>query len=226
MNILQTELLKMGPGELDDYLAQGWFRMQQTIFTTHHIVFDNILYPAIWLRIDLRNFHEDKKYFQLRKRNSKFKTEIKKGFITSEQEVLFSCYKEHVPFETAYSLRWLLCGSKAYNVYNTYMINVYDTNTLIGTGFFDLGDNSAAGICSIYHPDYKRYSLGKFMIYQKMFAVKASGFRYFYPGYFVPGYPRFDYKLSIGKTAMEYFDVYEMEWLSIEELLSSGMAIV
>ncbi len=69
-------------------------------------------------------------------------------------------------------------------------------------------------VSSIYDPAYKKYSLGKFMIYEKMLYCKDENFSYFYPGYFVPGYTMFDYKLEIGKPAIEYFDVHKKEWRS------------
>lgn len=221
MNILQTELSKIEPEELDDYLAHGWFRMQQSIFTTHQIIFEEVLYPAIWLRVNLPAFKADKKYRSLNKINSKFKFEIKKAFITQQHEALFQSYRASIPFKTAHSLHWLLLGDKSSNVYNTYMINVYDEAKLISTGFFDLGNNSAAGICSVYHPDYKKYSLGKYIIYVKMLACKEAGFHYFYPGYFVPGYRRFDYKLETGKPAIEYFDIYKESWFMMNNFFKN-----
>jgi arginyl-tRNA--protein-N-Asp/Glu arginylyltransferase len=221
MNILQTELSKIEPEELDDYLARGWFRMQQSIFTTHQIIFDEVLYPAIWLRLNLNAFSPDKKYYTLNKSNSKFGFEIKKACITQQHEALFQLYRASIPFNTSHSLHWLLLGDKAANVYNTYMINVYDGIKLVGTGFFDLGKKSAAGICSVYHPEYKKYSLGKYMIYKKALLCKENGFHYFYPGYFVPGYARFDYKLEIGKPALEYFDIYRESWFAMNNFIKN-----
>jgi arginyl-tRNA--protein-N-Asp/Glu arginylyltransferase len=217
MDIQIEELSKIEPRELDDYLARGWFRMQQMIFTTRQIVFDSSLFETIWLRIRLEDFQPDKKYRELNKKNSSFKTEIKRAVITPQHEELFALYKRSISFETAASMRWLLSGHKSGNIYNTYMINLYDGGKMIGTGFFDLGENSAAGICSIYDPEYKKYSLGKYMIYQKILGCKNKNLRYFYPGYFVPGYPRFDYKLEIGKQAMEYFDPGKKEWIPIKD---------
>jgi arginine-tRNA-protein transferase len=212
------ELSKIEPEELDDYLSRGWFRMHQSIFTTHHLVFDDAWYKAIWLRVCLKKFDADKKYKTLHKRNCKFKTEIKKAHITGEHEALFARYRQSVSFETSSSLEWLLLGNRFYNVYNTFMINVFDERKLIGAGFFDLGNTSAAGICSVYHPDYKKYSLGKYIIYEKIFFCKKQKFQYFYPGYFVPGYTAFNYKLEIGRSALEYFDADKQKWFSINNL--------
>ena len=222
MNTDSKELSKIEPEELDGYLAQGWFRMQQTIFTTDKIIFNDVLYDTIWLRVCLADFQPGKKYRELHKKNSKFKTEIKKGSVTPDHEALFSRYKESLSFESSSSLQRLLLGDKSYNVYNTYMINVYDGSQMIGAGFFDLGKNSAAGICSVYDPAYKTHSLGKYMIYEKMLYCKKNKLSYFYPGYFVPGYALFDYKLTIGNPAIEYFDTSEREWFSTKNFSFAG----
>jgi arginine-tRNA-protein transferase len=90
---------------------------------------------------------------------------------------------------------------------------------LIASGFFDLGRQSAEGITSFYDPEYKKYSLGKYLIYQKINYCRALGLKYFYPGYFVPGYRFFDYKLSIGRASLEYLQVTTGKWLPIGEFI-------
>lgn len=215
MDLQLKELPVIKPEELDDFLALGWFRIQQTIFTTNTLQFNNQEYKAIWLRVNLHDFHPDKRYLTLKKRNKNFRIEIQKAIISPQHEILFSSYKKGISFETAPSLHWLLYGSSIRNIYNTYMINVYDDHKLIGSGFFDLGDTSAAGICCVYDPGYKKYSLGKYMIYEKMLYCKRGNFAYFYPGYFVPGYAMFDYKLELGKPAIQYFDAHTQTWFPL-----------
>lgn len=212
MNPNVIELSSLEPAQLDRFLSLGWFRMQQTIFTTNFLYFDDAVYEAVWLRVRLHDLVPDKKYKTLLKKNSFFRTEIKEMTITPAHEALYNSYKEGISFEGASSLHSLLYGNSDFNVYNTQMINVYDGDALIGTGFFDLGKNSAAGIISFYDPVYKKFSLGKYMIYEKMQYCKRENFMYFYPGYFVPGYPTFNYKLEIGKPAIDYFDAAQKKW--------------
>lgn len=195
----------------------GWFRIQQTLFTTDTLIFDGIVYDTIWLRVRLHDFYGDKKYRILARKNSGFRIEITKALITPEHEALFIAYKKHIPFEGASSLHSLLHGDSDANVFNTLMINVHDGDKLIGTGCFDLGNQSAEGIFSVYDPAYKNYSLGKYMIYEKMHFCKREGFTWFYPGYYVPGYARFDYKKEIGKGAIEYFDREKNFWFRLGE---------
>jgi arginine-tRNA-protein transferase len=47
-----------------------------------------------------------------------------------------------------------------------------------------------------------------------------QGLLYYYPGYIVPGYPRFDYKLRIGEV--EYFDLSLHSWRAFGKLEESG----
>jgi arginyl-tRNA--protein-N-Asp/Glu arginylyltransferase len=202
--------------ELDDYLFRGWFRMGQTIFTTNFLSFKSEFYSALWLRIDLHRFSPDSTQLKLFKLNARFRTEINVANITPVQEALYEKYKNSISFEASTSLKTLLFGRSPYKIYNTFEVDVFDGDTLIATGFFDTGKNTAAGITSFYDPAYKKYSLGKYVIYQKINFCKTYGLRYFYPGYFVPGYSFFDYKLSIGKPALEYLDLRSGLWLPIE----------
>lgn len=210
-------LSQLQPAQLDLALAAGWFRMQQTLFTTQTLQFEGIFYPVIWLRIRLEDFEPDKTYWKIKKRADDFRVEISKAVLTKDHEKLFSAYKRQIPFEAASSLRSLLFGEETINVFETCFINLYEGNKLIACGGFDLGFQSAAGIFSVYDPAYSQFSLGKFLIYEKMLFCKRKGLSCFYPGYYVPGYARFDYKKEIGKGAIEYFDPAYKRWYPLPE---------
>jgi leucyl-tRNA---protein transferase len=209
--------VKIASEELDDYLLKGWFRMGQNIFTTNFLNFKNHFYSAIWLRLRLENYSGDNTEHKLRKINSRFRSDISRFSITTEKEELFARYRQNISFEASSSLYQLMFGKAFHNVYNTMEVNLYDSNKLIACGFFDLGCNSAAGITSFYDPDYKKYSLGKFLIYLKIKYCKENGLQYFYPGYFVPGYSFFDYKLSIGKNSLEFLELSSSDWMPVKD---------
>jgi leucyl-tRNA---protein transferase len=206
--------------ELDDYLAQGWFRMGQSIFTTNFIHFKNEMYSTIWLRILLDDLKDDDTQKRIFKRNSYFTTKIQKATITEQKEELYYRYKESLPFQPTDSLHNLLLGFSDASIYNTYEVTVHDGNKLIAIGFFDLGKTSAEGITSVYDPYYKKYSLGKYLIYKKIQFCKDLNLRYFYPGYFVPGYPFFDYKLAIAKQALQFLQLQTGQWVDIDSFSS------
>jgi arginyl-tRNA--protein-N-Asp/Glu arginylyltransferase len=213
------------PEELDRYLEQGWFRMNQTIFTTNFLHFKTAFYSAIWLRIALKQYAPDKTQTRLMKLNAGFRVEIKPALITSEKEALYSKYKTGVSFEASTSLHALLYGKTTNDVFHTLEVNLYDQDQLIGCGYFDLGETSAAGITAFYDPDYKKYSLGKYLIYLKLKYCKQRGLQYFYPGYFVPGYSYFDYKLEIGKPALEFLQLTSQRWLSINAFTTEDIPL-
>lgn len=201
--------------ELDKYLANGWFRMRQTIFTTHFLHFNQRFYSAIWLRVALDNSIYDKRYRTLHKLNKGFRTEIKKAGIsvTEQQETLFQHYRKSISFDVSPTLQELLLGNEIHNRFDTYEVNIFDGDNLIATGFFDLGKEGAAGITCIYHPAYKKHSPGKYLMYLKMEFCEQRQLKYFYPGYIVPGYAPFDYKLEIGKASLQYLQLSTRQWL-------------
>lgn len=198
--------------ELDRYLSEGWFRMGQTIFTTNFLNFKQQFYSAIWLRLRLKDCAPTRLEEKLLRLNSNFSIEITKAKVDQEKENLYARYRAQVPFEPSSSLQALLFGRATENVYQTMEITVRDNGRLVGCGFFDLGKKSTAGISSFYDPDYKKYSLGKFLIHQKIVFSRNCGYEFFYPGYFVPGYSPFDYKLKIYPAAQEYFDLATSHW--------------
>ncbi len=204
--------------ELDTYLAHGWFRMGQTIFTTQFLCFQNQLYNAVWLRVDLDEWANDSKQTAIYKRNAQFKIEIGKATYSAQHEKLFSDYKQGVEFEGSSSLHQLLFGESINNIYNTYEVNLFDGESLIACGLFDVGNESAEGISCFYNHAYKKYSLGKYLIYLKMEYCKNLGLHYFYPGYFVPGYKAFDYKVDIAKSALQYWNLKSSSWHRVQEL--------
>ena len=204
------------PAELDTYLENGWFRMGQSIFTTNFLNFRSNYYSAIWLRIDLLKFSGEKTQQKLLKKNSRFESVIREAFINEEKESLYAKYKQNIAFETSASLRHLLYGKSNRSIFNTHEVCIYEESRLIAVGFFDLGADSAAGITCFYDPDYKKFSLGKHLIYLKLEYCKKSGLLHFYPGYFVPGYAFFDYKLTIGRSNLEYLQLRTNQWSSIE----------
>lgn len=204
------------PQQLDTYLEKGWFRMGQTVFTTNFIHFKSEMYSTIWLRILLEEYKADSTHVKLAKRNSKFKAIIQPAVITTEKEELYANYKQSLPFQTSESLRHLLFGkTETHSVFTTYEVTLYDHNKLIGCGFFDEGEISAEGITSFYDPEYRKHSLGKYLIYLKIQYCQELKLCYFYPGYFVPGYSYFDYKLTIAKSALQYLQLSSQQWIPI-----------
>ncbi|HOY19348.1 MAG TPA: arginine-tRNA-protein transferase [Haliscomenobacter sp.] len=203
--------------ELDDYLANGWYRMGQTIFTTHFLCFGEAFYSAIWVRLDLEKHEFSKSLRKIIKRNNeRFQFHFGKAVIDISRENLYQRYRVTFPGMIAPSIIDSLQDGEHFNVYNTYEFTVYDGDKLIAVSYFDLGRNSIASILGFYDPDYKAYSLGLYTMLMEVEYGKIQQFKYFYPGYVVPGYDRFEYKLRIGEV--DYYDLRSGDWLPHAEL--------
>jgi arginyl-tRNA--protein-N-Asp/Glu arginylyltransferase len=203
--------------ELDTYLKDGWFRNGQRIFTTNFLSFNNVFYSAIWLRIQLDQFVKNDTFKKLSTLNRDFNITIQQASITDEKEALYQSYKQGISFSASQSLQSLLLGDSNRRIFNTYEILIHDRDLLIGVGYFDMGNRAAAGIVSFYNQTYKKNSLGKYLILLKVNYCKQMQLDYFYPGYFAPNYPAFDYKLTIGKEALQYLQLASLKWLPINQ---------
>lgn len=202
--------------ELDAYLERGWFRMGQTIFTTNFAHVKDQILSTIWLRVKLTEYTGDRAFKDLSKRYARFTLAVQPAELTLEKELLYARYRESLQFSVSESLQHLLFWKEATSIYNTYEVTIRDNGELFACGFFDLGESSAEGIVSFYNPEYKKFSPGKFLIYSKMQFCKERGLTYFYPGYFVPGNPFFDYKLSLGRKAQQFLRLASNEWRPID----------
>lgn len=200
------------PEELDAYLAQGWYRMGQSIFTTHFLCFGEQFYSAIWVRLALDDYTFSKSLRKIFRRNKEqFRTEFSKSRITADKERLYQRYKIEFPGVLAPTLKESLLDGEDSSIYDTYEVNVYDGDKLIAVSFFDAGRDSAASILGIYDPDYGKHSLGIYTLLAEIAFCMQNNLLFFYPGYVVPGYSRFDYKLRIGDV--EYYDLASRTWL-------------
>jgi arginine-tRNA-protein transferase len=199
--------------ELDSFLAKGWYRMGQSIFTTHFIILNGEIFRVYWFRYDLQKLNISRSAKKIFTFNRKFKVNILPFELTDELEELFTLYKTTIDFEAAQSVHSWLNGDQPSNVFDTLLVEIKDNGKLVAAGIFDNGNESIAGILNFYHPDYKQYSLGKYLMLLKIqYAVKA-GQKFYYPGYIVKNYPRFDYKLFVDENAAEIYNPETSEWI-------------
>ncbi|MCO6477855.1 MAG: arginine-tRNA-protein transferase [Phaeodactylibacter sp.] len=217
----------MIPEELDAYLAKGWYRMGQTIFTTHFLCFGRAFYSAIWIRLPLRGYRFRKSLRkQFRRNQQRFHTKVGPASLNPEKEQIYRRYKTSFPGVLAPSLKDSLLDGEDFNIYNTYEVAVYDSGKLVALSFFDLGKHSAASIMGIYDPAYGKHSLGFYTMLMEIDYCMQRGLQFFYPGYIVPGYPRFDYKLRIGSVEdIQYYDLRTSAWQPYAQLTPSDVPL-
>lgn len=199
---------------LDHYLQYGWYRIQQKMITTDVIIGEDAsLMPVFWIRFDLLKYLQGKRSAKIMALNRHFTIEVKPFEINAAHENLFEDYKSGIDFQLMDSVKQYLLGDEDRNVYDTRMIEVRDSGRLIAVGIFDEGKSAIAGILNFYHPAYKKYSPGKFLMLLKMNYAKSRNHLYYYPGYICTRNPKFDYKLFPDKNSTEVFLRNRQQWL-------------
>lgn len=205
------------PARLDEYLADGWFRMGQTIFTTRFLFFNNELYTAIWTRLLLDEHRFTKRQRKIMRRiRTRFRIEYGPLELDAERELLFRRYRQYRRRYGNFTLRQSLFDHKAVSVYDTWEVRIYDGDRLICYSHFDLGNTSVQSISGVFDPEYAGFSLGYASMLFEMEWCLLNGYTHYYPGYIVPGYPAFDYKRRIGN--LEYLLLPEERWEPLHDL--------
>ena len=205
---------------LDRYLANGWYRMGLYIFTTHSLQpsGDENSYPVYWLRYDVRKVKLGKSNRVLAKACSTFMATVRPFSLTQELADLHKTYFDHLDFHASDSIENLLTDINRV-IYDTYLVEVRDNGKLIAAGIFDKGSDAIAGIINFYDPVYKKYGLGKYLVLLKYTYCLRQGITWYYPGYFSPTYPKFDYKLFLDKNATEVFVRHPGEWIGYHDFI-------
>lgn len=198
---------------LDLFLSRGYFRMQQQVFTCRYVHFDEVRYPVHWLRIVLASVSLGPKQKRLFRINEQFDATVKPLVINDELEALYDIYWNSLDFDAPYSVESCLLEGSSRTIFDTYVIEIRDRGQLIAAGIFDNGNESIAGIMNFYHPDYRKQSLGKYLMLLKIQYAQQQQKTYYYPGYLIGHYPKFDYKLFACEAATEVYDALKGDWL-------------
>jgi arginyl-tRNA--protein-N-Asp/Glu arginylyltransferase len=208
---------KVASVDLDTALSRGWFRMRQIIFTTTHLNPEECL-RVHWLRYVLSKIRGHHSHRQIRKVNGRFAVEIKPLVVISvEHEELYSKYHAAINFGADSIHQALIGEDEDRRVFTTHCISIREGDKLIAAGYFDTGKHSAASILHFYDPEYKRCSLGKYLILVTADFLKANRFKLYYPGYVIAGKSKMNYKLFVGAEATQYFDPGTRSWKDFDD---------
>jgi arginine-tRNA-protein transferase len=197
---------------LDFYLSQGYYRMHQNLFTCRFLPLDEGLYTVHWLRLVLPAVSFGAEQRRLLRINKRFAITLKSFYLTEEYEELYARYRRSISFDAPETVEAFLLAGARHNVFTTEVFEVRDGEQLIAVGVFDSGAYSLAGIMNFYDPTYRKQSLGKYLMLLKIQHAKQHKL-YYYPGYVVHNYPKFDYKLFACPAATEVFDCITRRWL-------------
>lgn len=214
-----VELLDSVKGEiLDYYLAKGWYRMGMYVFTTAIVQTEEATFPVYWLRYSTPQIRLNKSNLALLKKNKHFTVSYQPLILTKELEDLHTAYYHSINFETSPNLQEFIF-EPGREIFDTHVIEIREAGKLIAAGIFDKGKDSIAGIRIFFHPDYKKYSPGKYLILLKCNFCRLHRINWYYPGYFSPNYPKFDYKLFVDKNSTEVFIPVENTWIAYKDFL-------
>ncbi len=203
----------MTADRLDYFLGYGYFRMQQELFTCRYLVHNTTMHPVHWLRLDVNRVSFGPKQNRLFRINNQFTVTVKALHLSDEVETLYNVYRDSINFDTYESVEACLLNGPNERVFDTRQIEIRDNGRLIAVGVFDAGKTSIAGILNFYDPAYHRQSLGKYLMLLKIEYARQWQKAYYYPGYIVTDYPKFDYKLFPCEAATEVFDADAEVWL-------------
>lgn len=208
---------------LDHALATGHFRMGNDLFTTQEVQIGyegrrSITDIAFWLRLNLSKAKETKTTRRIRKKCARFTFTIEPAYLSSEIELLYYEYYLSINFDGYFTCSDCIPEMNTENAgFNTLIIHIRDKGRLIGVGFFDIGKQALMSVLHFYHPDYKRFSIGKYiMLLTKDFA-QSRKMDFVYPGYFLLGQSKMDYKLFPQREAMEVYLTDVQTWEPVEK---------
>lgn len=211
MHTLFVDPQSLSPDDLDRWLARGWYRMGQSLFTARYVVFDDVLRTAIWTRLDLRDYRFRKSLRRVLHRvDANFRTTIHRCVVDAEHEALYQRYRAIAKGERSPTLHDFLHGDSDSDLFDTWEVSIRDGDRLVGFSWFDLGREGIQSLIGVYEPDLAQFSLGFYTMLAEIRHGLETGRRWFYPGYVLPGDPSMDYKLRVGE--MEFLDAEANRW--------------
>jgi len=206
----------LSPDRLDRYRADGWFRGANMLYRSQLVWFEEDIFSVINIRLNVKEYGFRKSLRKLMNRNGRnFKVEIGPATVNDAKEQLYQAHKHRFKGFVFQTLTQFLYSDYWQSVFDTYEICVYDEERLVAVSYFDVGKSSVASIIGLHDPAYHKFSLGMYTMLLEIEFAQNEGKDFYYPGYVLDTYPKFDYKLRLG--SMEYYD-WHGKWLPIEEM--------
>lgn len=212
---------------LDLYLAKGYYRWNRHIFTDNccHDSINNTIVDVFWLRTRLAKVG-NLKDLSIYKKNKKFTVTISDCFIDEEMEELYQKYKSTLKFNPSETINQCLNGdpeNEPQATFDTKTIQIRYGKQLIAASYFDVGKLTMMDITNFYHPDYRKYSLSKYMMLLKMEYGIKQNMMFYYPGYLALNSTLFDYKIFPTIEAMEVYIPEHDTWYPYAGLGKEGL---
>ncbi len=203
----------LDPDQLDAFLERGWRPTGQSIYTSDYLrTDDDELHGCLQIRLPLKDFSFKKRHRKLLRRNKKrfYAQHAKAGFPDQELLAVNRKYMADHPDKTREDLEYNVINEAGQQVLNTHVLRIFDGEKLVAFSYYDLGQRVMYAKAGIYDPLYASASLGLYTMLLEVEHARELGFTHYYPGYYSPTFPAFDYKLRLGP--MEYRDISTAEW--------------
>ncbi len=202
--------------KLDYYLDTGYFRGGQMMYRSPFLLNEEGVFSTVRIRFPMAKHSYGKRIRKLMRKNGNlFKYEIHKASFSKEKDALYRQHRHRFgPFADEHVDEYI--NLEPHSIFDTYEVCIYNAdNKLVGLSFFDVGNNSIASIIAVFDRNYAEYSLGLYSMLLEIEYGKSNGIAFYYPGYFTPAYPKFDYKLRVGQY-LDYYDTDTQKWQNFD----------
>ena len=196
---------RLAPAMLDQYLAEGWYRIGQTLMTCRFLMFEDVLRSTIWTRLDLQThtFRRGQRK-HLSRLAREFRVENGPAILDPQHESLYQRYRVLARGERSPTLRHFLFEDSNRDLFETREISIWRGDQLIAFSWFDIGATAIQSLIGAYEPTESSWGLGYASLLLEVKWGQENHFLHHYSGYVLPNEPAMDYKLRAG----------EMEWLT------------
>jgi arginyl-tRNA--protein-N-Asp/Glu arginylyltransferase len=202
--IVRPERLEID--QLDAYLADGWYRIGQSMMWCRLIVFEGELRSAVWTRTRLDGWTLRKGQRKLLRRlGRQYRVKVSRRKLSDAHEALYERYLTVARGERPATLREVAYGDAQHDLFDTREISLWEGDRLAAFSWFDLGRSAVQSVIGVYDPTDSRESLGYATMLLEAVWARRRGYAFHYSGYVLPGEPAMDYKLRIG--GIEYLDL-------------------
>jgi len=169
------------------------------------------------IKIDVDNFEFSKSQKRVIRKASFIDNYIQAPSLTYEHIALFEKYHLHMKEKKGWDYQKTTLEHyhnsfvSGHNEFG-YEVLYFDNDKLIAVDLIDILDDGISSIYFYYDPDYEKYSLGKFSLYNQIQFAKEKQKKWIYLGYYVEDCPSLSYKthykpyLTLNGRPSEYED--------------------
>ncbi|MEM9173951.1 MAG: hypothetical protein AAGC67_01865 [Myxococcota bacterium] len=189
------------PEHYDQRMATGWFRSGPILVRANLLPLDEQIRGLVQIRlpVDDPTGASRSARRRFRRNRERFRVEFGPAKVDGARSALYEKTKARFMSFVSSALEPLVLGENR-DVFDTRECAVFDQDRLVAVSYFDVGREAVAAQLALHDPDYAAYGLGTYTLLEEIDYARTIDAVYYYPGYVVPGQPRFDYKMQIGRV--------------------------